>query len=404
MQKTDQKLVMEAIRGNKKALNELIEQSYQRILYTSVRKFGQQTGEDVAHKIVIEVIQSVKNIKEPGKYDVWLARVINLVCTNELKLKYRDQKVFAEFENGDPDVVMDTDNMDFLPEEYVIDAEKRAVVLQEIEKLPQNYQDVLFDFFYQDMSYEQIAEVRGISVKKVGNDLYRGRMLLKKRLEALEGKEFTFVILPVGAMPSLAQVFQADASAVLTPELCSGFLSAVQQDMAKITLRLGKSVGVKAAVKIVASSLATFAVAGGLFMALNHNNPAPEPEAPVSVEASAPSIESTPESTHESTIKLIVTVADMIGEDEARELEAFEVGPVDEDAWLDFLDRIGAKPADVSIEHDTEYAMYLLNEQDKQLMIAERKDKSTGGLTVFSQFGDTAEPPLMIEIIMLFGD
>lgn len=226
MKKFDKKLVLEAIQGDKKAINALVEQYYERILYTAIKRFDLDKGTDVAHKAVVEIIQSLKNLKDPEKFEVWMMRLVNYVCINELKSKYHGQEMFIGFESGDPDGYIETDSLEFIPEEYVINREKRECVFKAIDTLPQNYQDALMDFFFHEMTYEEIAEVKGITITKVRNDLYRGKQLLKKRLEIMEGREFTYSI-GVGTFPILSQLFLADASNILTPELCTSFLHVV---------------------------------------------------------------------------------------------------------------------------------------------------------------------------------
>ena len=100
---------------------------------------------------------------------------------------------------------------------------------------------------------------------------------------------------------------------------------------------------------------------------------------------------------------IIITIEDMIGEEEALELLTFETGPVDATAWLDFVARIGADIEGTAVEYDKEYTMYLLRKQDKQLFLAERKNLDGREIDVFYHFGSIEEPPMMIEIMLLFN-
>lgn len=50
-----------------------------------------------------------------------------------------------------------------------------------------------------------------------------------------------------------------------------------------------------------------------------------------------------------------------------------------------------------------EYRIYILQKQDKQLALFERKDTAGGNLDILHQFGDTVEGiPYMTDVILLF--
>jgi len=98
----------------------------------------------------------------------------------------------------------------------------------------------------------------------------------------------------------------------------------------------------------------------------------------------------------------IRTVADMIGEDEASALEGFveHVGSPEE--WQDFVQRIGVEEHERASEHRATYVMYILEKQNKRLILAEH-DKRDGEVQVMYLFGDRDEPiEKMARIILEF--
>jgi len=407
MEQADQKLIVEAIRGDKKAVNDLVEKYYQRVFYYTFQRFGQD-AEDVTQKAFVRIITSLKNLRDPNKFEPWMMRLVKNVCNDEMKIKYRDQKLYAQI---DDDVTaemipVNLENLEFLPEEYVLNAELREKVISIIKTLPENYSDSLLQFYFHDMSYEDIAEARNVNVTKVKNDLNRGRMRLKQKLEKLDGKEFVFCVVPVGMVPMLTRLFNADASAVLAPDACARVLANIQESVARIDLssKAASGAGKSGVVmKSVISGALLLVVFGGAMMLLPNNSGQSGPSLHTPQTSAAPS--QTPEASTTPTEPepfIIITIEDMIGEEEALELLAFETGPVDETAWLDFIARIGADVEGTAVEYDNEYTMYLLRKQDKQLILAERKNLDSGEIDVFYQFGGIEEPPMMIEIILLF--
>lgn len=398
----DQDLVIRGIQGDKEAISSLIETYYERILYTTIQKFGVDGGTEVAHKVVVEIIQSIKNLKQPERFEVWMMQLLRFVCLNEIKLKYRDLKMFTEFENGDPDTYyVEHDDMEFIPEEYIVNVEKRQLVLEVIHTLPQNYQDVLMDFFFHQMSYEEMAEIHNITKMKVRNDLYRGKMLLKKRLEAVTGREFTYSV-GIGTIPLLSQLFLADSAAVLTPSMYTSFFSVIGKALSKLGGTgggIGGAVGTGGiTIKAVAVGVITIGLVGGAILSVKHNNTTPS-------SLIAPPVEVTTQveivSTEESTFT-IRTLEDMIGVDEAKRLRRFKSETASEKEWIEFIEHIGAEVEVVSAEYDKEYVMYLLQKKDKQLVLVKEQEKGGHQLRVIYKFGDIEELPRMIKIILQF--
>ena len=239
MDQSNQQLIMEAIRGDKIAVNDLVEKYYQRIFYYTFQRFGQD-AEDVTQKAFVRIITSLKNLRDPNKFEPWMMRIVKNVCNDEMKIKYRDQKLYARLDDDDEVEMMsiNLENLEFLPEEYVLNAELREKVISVIKTLPENYSDTLLQFYFHDMSYEDIAKARNVNVTKVKNDLNRGRMRLKQKLEKMAGKEFMFSIVPIGMVPMLTRLFNADASAVLAPDACARVLVNIQKSIAQIDLSL----------------------------------------------------------------------------------------------------------------------------------------------------------------------
>lgn len=143
----------------------------------------------------------------------------------------------------------------------------------------------------------------------------------------------------------------------------------------------------------------TASLAGSIFIAANQTKPLLQD---VTISIASTVADTAPESSSEEISARIFTLADMIGEEEAKELITFTTTAVDKVEWLAFIEDIGAQFETVSVEHETEYTMYLLRKQDKQLVLAEKKSIGSKSAEVFYQFSDIAEPPLMIEIILEF--
>jgi RNA polymerase sigma factor (sigma-70 family) len=65
-------------------------------------------------------------------------------------------------------------------EEEVIHKERRELVRKRLEELPENYREVIYDFYIAEKSYQQMAEEQQVQVKTIETKLYRARLWMKK--------------------------------------------------------------------------------------------------------------------------------------------------------------------------------------------------------------------------------
>lgn len=399
----NKRLVEEAIRGDNEAVNKVVELYYQDILYFTISQIGNvQDGEDVAQQAITRIITGLNTLKKPEKVKSWMMSIVHNDCMNYMKKKYRIKKMMAFEDEFDDDALLSIEEADreFLPEEALLDEELRKQVLEVIDTLPQNYAETLRLRYLVGLKNSEIVDVLKVNTKKVENDLAHAKSLFKKKLEDKTGIRYHFSAVPLGAAPLLSQVFEAGRADVVTPEMAQRVLAAAHeqaiiQGASFIPTHFGSS-GYAA----IGTSLVTVVVAGaGIVYALNQNpevepEPAPEPAVEVRVQP-----EDKPEPAKEAPI---LTIADMIGEEEAATLETFEAGGADADSWQAFIARIGAEAEHKASEPDYVYTMYLLYKQDKQLMLADRTSIDGATVEIISSFGSIEEVPRMASVIFMF--
>lgn len=71
------------------------------------------------------------------------------------------------------------------PEQQVLRREEQRAVQDLLEELPEPYFTAVRLFYYQDYSYQEIAERTGLPLKTVESQLYRARKMLRSKGERL---------------------------------------------------------------------------------------------------------------------------------------------------------------------------------------------------------------------------
>ena len=68
------------------------------------------------------------------------------------------------------------------PEEFIVHQEQHKEILTALLKLPDDYREVLFLIYVEDLRYEDAAKIMHKNVKQITNLAYRGKQMLKKLL------------------------------------------------------------------------------------------------------------------------------------------------------------------------------------------------------------------------------
>ena len=158
MKKKDiQGLVQRSIQGDKAAFGRVCEAVAKDVLFMCIKIMGhQQDGEDAAQEVFVKMQRSIGSLKNPDVFHIWINRIIISAC-NDIRRKKVRQKDYVPIEDHLDAIV--EDNQDFLPLEYVEDADKKEVLMQVIDSLPEQYRKVVLLYYSEGLSQAGIAPV-----------------------------------------------------------------------------------------------------------------------------------------------------------------------------------------------------------------------------------------------------
>lgn len=66
-------------------------------------------------------------------------------------------------------------------EQAILAQETRDFVQNQLQTVPDNYREVVVDYYFKEKSYQDIAEEQGISTKTVESKLYRAKKWIRNR-------------------------------------------------------------------------------------------------------------------------------------------------------------------------------------------------------------------------------
>jgi RNA polymerase sigma-70 factor (ECF subfamily) len=188
--KSDLDLARELLAGNEEAFTEFVRSFRTRLAnYTFLMCGRREDAEEVAQETLLKVFESIDRLREPERLKSWVFRIARNEC-----LMMRRKSVFAptmelsldelkpnRSEDGRGSEIAD---WSALPEDLVFQAELRGALTEAIRNLPEIYRAVVLLRDVEELSTEETAEVLDISADTVKTRLYRGRLALRKSLDA----------------------------------------------------------------------------------------------------------------------------------------------------------------------------------------------------------------------------
>jgi RNA polymerase sigma-70 factor (ECF subfamily) len=170
-----------ALRGDRGAFGQLMHRYGGAVYNLAYRMLGnQQDAEDAAQEIFLRAYTRLASFDRSRRFSTWLLSIGSNYCIDVLR-----RRRFAWLTLDD--VAFELPSGRAGPERTAIEHERQAQVQRALLQLPQNYRLVTVLRYWQDMSYEEIANVTGLSESTIKTRLHRARGMLAKALGP-EGK------------------------------------------------------------------------------------------------------------------------------------------------------------------------------------------------------------------------
>ena len=160
-------------RGERAALEELVERVQGRVYNFAVRASGSQTAaEDITQRVLMKMVRDVGSFRAEASFTSWLYRiVVNEWIDERRRLKrlvYLPVESFAKLRSAWLD-----------PGEKVARDQREEAVLAAVARLDPKLRAVVLLRYLEEMSYEEVAAALGCSMGTVASRLSRAHTCLK---------------------------------------------------------------------------------------------------------------------------------------------------------------------------------------------------------------------------------
>jgi RNA polymerase sigma-70 factor, ECF subfamily len=179
----DVRLMVLVASGDTVAFEALIERHQTLVAGTVARMLGSNSDvEDIAQQVFIRVWKSASRYVARAKFTTWLLKITRNLVFNEMRRAKRHPHVPVQIDPEAEELPL-KDEMTSTPDATLLQEELQSKIDDAIAQLPDTQRMALVLRRYQELSYEEIAEVLELSVPAVKSLLFRARTELRERLQ-----------------------------------------------------------------------------------------------------------------------------------------------------------------------------------------------------------------------------
>jgi RNA polymerase sigma-70 factor (ECF subfamily) len=187
-QSDDATLVQRTLAGESAAFTALYER-YRSAVYTHAyyRLHNAADAEDALQEVFQRAYLRLDTFERTRSLRAWLLTIATNYCTDMLRRRLSLKRFVQQ---------VPLDVVDFWladtaanPETSALRDEQRERVRQALRELPANYRDVMVLYYWNDLSYSEIAATTGLTESTIKTRLFRGREHLSRLLRAQQPDE-----------------------------------------------------------------------------------------------------------------------------------------------------------------------------------------------------------------------
>jgi RNA polymerase sigma-70 factor (ECF subfamily) len=177
----DRLLVQAALAGDQSAFAELVTRYQSAVYNLAYRMLGDPTdAEDAAQEVFVRAWNQLRTFQLDRRFSTWLLSIASHHAIDML----RRRKPSAPLD----DVALYVQSDEPEPDEIVLRSEQSEDVKRLLNTLPDKYRSVTVLRYYNDLSYNEIANMTGLTESAVKTQLHRARRMLADQLMATSGR------------------------------------------------------------------------------------------------------------------------------------------------------------------------------------------------------------------------
>jgi len=230
--------VIAAGEGDREAFARLVNQSANLVCSISlaiVRNFD--ASQDVAQEVFLAAWVQIKKLRNPSSFLPWIRQITR----NTAHAYMRDEMKHRALSEADA-ILADTADPHASPDQQYLREEEHRLLAEALDELPAESREVLFLYYREGCSIQQVADLLGMRDDAVKQRLSRARARLREEMLERIGKTLRRTV-PGAAFTTLVMASMAVGAAPASAATVAGFAKASSAGvMMKVLISAGGAI------------------------------------------------------------------------------------------------------------------------------------------------------------------
>lgn len=183
-QPTDEDLVAAVLDGHRDRFGDLVDRYQGRLVNYLFRLLRNvDDAHDLAQEVLVKVYQVLDRYDPQYRFSTWLFRVAQNAAIDQIRR--RRLKIVSLRQDDEEGEGRDWDlpAPERGPYGDLRNRERGDAIQEAIDALPWEYRELILLRHFGELPYEEIAQLKGMPLGTVKNKLFRGRQMLKDKLQ-----------------------------------------------------------------------------------------------------------------------------------------------------------------------------------------------------------------------------
>ncbi|HEY4259398.1 MAG TPA: RNA polymerase sigma factor [Schlesneria sp.] len=176
---TDGELVRRVVAGETAAYGELARRWFRRILAMCQSRVCSSDADDLAQDVFLRGYARLSSLSNPDQFGPWLRGIAHNICVDWCRDRVRRKQVMGT-EYQDATIANVADGLG-----GALAEDERAIVVQQVAAIPEDLREVVLLRYYENLTYDEMAQWLGVARATVNERLAKARALLRIRLAKL---------------------------------------------------------------------------------------------------------------------------------------------------------------------------------------------------------------------------
>ncbi len=181
----DEELIQSFYNGDREALGVIFERHKEGVFNFALRMMSNRAdAEDVTGDVFGPLCGSHGRFSPNASFKTWLYTIARNACLDRIRTRGRWGSAWFQKEDSGELLPMDFPSGEMNPSQNLQNKEVASHIRSAVQKLPQDQREALILREYEDLAYDQIAQILGCSLANVKVLIYRARVQLKDTIPA----------------------------------------------------------------------------------------------------------------------------------------------------------------------------------------------------------------------------